>query len=102
MPDLFGFIDPAEFRELLLVGCAAFLSLSIFLCLFRAVLGPRAMDRLIASNVVGTKIVILLGTLALLTGEDTLVDVSLIYAAISFLATAVLTRVIEAARTARG
>ena len=95
MLDLPGAIGPTGFRQLLLAGCAAFLLLSIFLCLFRAVLGPRPMDRLIASNVVGTKAVILLAVLALLTGADYLADVCLACAAISFVATVALTRAVS-------
>lgn len=94
-----------DVRELLLTACAASLSISIFLCLFRAVLGPRTMDRLIAANAMGAKIIVLLSTISLMTGSGWFVDVSLIYAAMSFLGTVVLTNGIigrEGARAVDG
>ena len=91
-------LDPIELQDLLLLGSAASLSIAIFLCLFRAVLGPRMADRLVAANAMGTMIVVLLAIMALHTGEGYLADICLIYAALSFLATVVLTRSIVGGR----
>ena len=66
--------------------------LTIF-CLIRAVLGPTIADRLIAVNMMGTIVMVIIAVLALLMGEDYLVDICLIYAMISFLAVVVLTKV---------
>ncbi|MBQ9564970.1 MAG: hypothetical protein IJU98_05225 [Synergistaceae bacterium] len=84
--------DVSELRRLLLVGSAAFLSVTIFLCLVRAMLGPRFTDRVIAANIVGTKIIVLIAILALVIEETWLADVCLIYAVISFLSVVVLSR----------
>lgn len=92
MPDL------SELRRLLLMGSMAFLSVTIFFCLLRAVLGPRFTDRIIAVNIVGTKVIVLISVLALHIGEHYLVDICLIYAVVSFLSVVVLTRAFLARR----
>ena len=66
--------------------------LTIF-CLIRAVLGPTIADRLVAVNMMGTIVMVIIAVLALLMDEDYLVDICLIYAMISFLAVVVLTKV---------
>ena len=84
--------DPAHVQSLLLQVTTAALSVLIFLALLRGVLGPRFTDRVIASNMVNTEIVVLIAALALTPGEEYWADVCLIYAAVSFLAVVVLMR----------
>ena len=79
-------------RNILLIGSAVFLSATIFLCLMRAALGPRFSDRIIAANIIGTKIILLIAVMSLLIGEGYLADICLIYAVISFLSVVVLAR----------
>ena len=79
-------------REVLLIGSAVFLSATIFLCLMRAALGPRFSDRIIAANIIGTKIILLIAVLSMMIGESYLADICLIYAVISFLSVVVLAR----------
>lgn len=79
-------------RDLLLYGGAVFLSITIFFCLMRAALGPRFSDRIIAANIIGTKIILLIAVLSLMVGESYLADICLIYAVISFLSVVVLAR----------
>ncbi len=81
-----------EIKYYLLSGSAIFLSVTIFFCLLRAILGPRFTDRIIAANIIGTKVIVLISILALIIGEDYLLDICLIYAIISFLATVVLAK----------
>ena len=76
----------------LLVTSVIFLSVSIFFCLLRAVLGPRFTDRVIASNIISTKIIVLISALSLIIGQEYLVDICLIYAIISFISVVVLAR----------
>lgn len=71
----------------------AVLALLTIACLIRAALGPTIADRLVAVNMMGTIVMIIIGMLALLMKEDYLVDICLIYAMISFLAVVVLTKV---------
>lgn len=79
----------SEIFHIILIILAA---LTIF-CLIRAVLGPTIADRLVAVNMMGTIVMVIIAVLALLMEEDYLVDICLIYAMISFLAVVVLTKV---------
>jgi len=69
------------------------LALMMILCLFRAIVGPRMADRLIAINMMGTMVMTIICIMAVILGESSLVDICLIYAMISFLAVVVLTKV---------
>ena len=65
----------------------------LVLCLIRAIVGPRIADRLVAVNMTGTMVMVIISTLAVITEEGYLIDICLIYAMISFLAVVVLTKV---------
>lgn len=69
------------------------LALMMILCLFRAIVGPRMADRLIAINMMGTMVMTIICIMAVILNESSLVDICLIYALISFLAVVVLTKV---------
>lgn len=69
------------------------LSVMLSICLIRAILGPRVADRLVAVNMMGTMVIVMIAVLALLLKEGYLVDICLIYAMISFLAVVVLSKV---------
>ncbi|MDY6399349.1 MAG: monovalent cation/H+ antiporter complex subunit F [Synergistales bacterium] len=84
--------DENLIQHYILIVAAIFLSASIFICLMRATLGPRFSDRIIAANIVGTKIILLIAVLAVIIGESYLADVCLVYAIISFLSIVVLGR----------
>lgn len=75
------------------VGALIFLAVMVFLCLIRAVKGPSVADRIVAVNMMGTMVMVIIAILALLLKEGYLVDICLIYAMISFLAVIVLTKV---------
>ncbi|MBR4710449.1 MAG: sodium:proton antiporter [Clostridia bacterium] len=59
-------------------------------CLWRAFRGPQVTDRIIAINVIGTMVVIVICILTLRLGEDYLTDVAMIYTLLSFLAVVAL------------
>ncbi len=84
--------DVETLRNWLLTGCAVFLSLSVFVCLMRAMLGPRFTDRVVAANMVATQVMVLIAVLAVVVGREYLADICLIYAVISFLFVVVLGR----------
>ena len=67
----------------------------LFLCLLRACQGPTVADRLVAVNMMGTMIIVVIGVLTIVMGEGYLADICMIYAAVSFLAVIVLTKVIQ-------
>ena len=69
------------------------LGIMLFACLIRAVKGPRIADRLVSVNMMGTMVIVMISILALMLDEGFLVDVSLVYAMISFLAVVVLSKV---------
>ena len=79
--------------EALLNGSLVVLAILLFLCLIRAIRGPRISDRIVAVNMMGTLIVIIICVLAFLMGEGYLVDVAIIYTMLSFLAVVLLTKV---------
>ena len=69
------------------------LAAMLFACLIRAVRGPRIADRIVAVNMMGTMVMVMIAVMALMLGESYLVDICLIYAMISFLAVIVLAKV---------
>lgn len=79
--------------QILFTGVLIILAILLLLCLVRAVVGPRIADRIVAVNMMGTMVIVMIAILALMLGEDYLVDICIIYAMISFLAVIVLTKV---------
>jgi len=71
-----------------------FLSITIFFCLFFAVRGQRLTDKIIATNMIGVKTIILVVMVGVYFGEGYLIDVAMVFALISFLATVTFTRLI--------
>ena len=69
------------------------LSVMSLLCLLRLVLGPTAADRLLAVNMLGGMVISAIAVLSLLLKEEYLLDISFIYALISFLAVVVLAQI---------
>lgn len=68
----------------LLIGTMILLALLIIISMVRSVLGPRIADRIIAVNMTGTMIIMIIAVLSVFLDENYLVDVCLIYAMISF------------------
>ncbi len=69
------------------------LAIALFACLIRAIKGPRIADRIGAVNMMGTMVMVIMTAMSLMLKEDYLVDISLIYAMISFIAVVVITKV---------
>ena len=90
-------LSVAKATEYLMLLAMIVLAVALLFCLFRAILGPRFTDRLIAVNLIGTKVIILICVIALYIHESYVIDVALIYALISFLAVVVLTNVYKTA-----
>lgn len=68
------------------------LAIMILVCLVKAVIGPRVGDRLVCINMMGTVVIVVISILAIKIHEGYLVDISVIYAMLSFLAVIVLTK----------
>lgn len=79
--------------HVLFVVALIFLAVMVVLCLVRAIIGPKVADRIVATNMMGTMIMVMIAILALMLEEGYLVDICLIYAMISFLAVVCLTKV---------
>ena len=79
--------------HMLFVAALIFLAIMVVLCLIRAIIGPKVGDRIVAINMMGTMIMVIIAILASMLGEGYLVDICIIYAMISFLAVIVLTKV---------
>lgn len=82
-----------EMYHALYIALLALFSLLLLVCLVRAVKGPLVADRLMAVNMMGTMVMVMISVLALLLEEGYLVDICLIYAMISFLSVVVLSKV---------
>ena len=65
----------------------------VIACLIRAIRGPRIADRVIAANMTGTLIVIIICILSFVMNEGYLIDIAMIYTMLSFLAVVLLTKV---------
>jgi len=82
---------PHEYSGFLLFSLI-FLAITMSFCLLRGILGPRFTDRIVAVNMIGTKTILLIAILSVYMGESYLVDVCLVYALISFLSVAILSK----------
>ncbi|MBQ0042564.1 MAG: sodium:proton antiporter [Lachnospiraceae bacterium] len=69
------------------------LALMVLLCLIKAIIGPRVGDRLVCVNMMGTLVIVIICILAIKMKEGYLVDISIIYAMISFLAVVIFCKV---------
>jgi multicomponent Na+:H+ antiporter subunit F len=70
--------------EILLAAAAAFVLTSL-VGVFRIVRGPTMPDRVIAINVIGSNVVIVIALLAAAIGEPGALDIALVYALLNFL-----------------
>tara|TARA_B110000858_G_scaffold89711_1_gene103718 strand:- start:32853 stop:33116 length:264 start_codon:yes stop_codon:yes gene_type:complete len=65
------------------------------LALTRALLGPTVYDRMLAVNMFGTKIVLLIAVLGLVAGRFDFIDIALVYALINFISIIAVLRFFE-------
>jgi len=79
--------------EAVLTALLVILAVMVFLCLIRAIRGPKIADRIVATNMMGTLTMVIISVLAVKMDQGYLVDICIIYAMISFLAVTLLTKV---------
>jgi len=79
--------------DALLIGSMLVLAVLIIFSMLRSVRGPGIADRIIAVNMIGTMIIMIIAVLSVYLGENYLTDICLIYAMISFLSVVVLSKV---------
>ncbi|MBO6163813.1 MAG: sodium:proton antiporter [Lachnospiraceae bacterium] len=69
------------------------LMILILAAMIRAILGPRIADRIMAINMIGSMTIAVIAILSFYLGESSLLDICLIYAAISFVAVIVISKI---------
>jgi len=74
---------------------AAAILVVMFLALVRAFVGPTLYDRILAVNMFGTKTVLLICVLSLVSGRFDYVDIALVYALINFISIVAVLRFFE-------
>ncbi len=70
--------------DILLAAGAAFVGASL-IAVYRILRGPTMPDRVIAINVIGSNVVIVIALLAAAIGEPGALDIALVYALLNFL-----------------
>jgi multicomponent Na+:H+ antiporter subunit F len=83
------------FLEKSFILTAVILTAAAFLCLYRAVAGPTEADRVVSINIVGTKTVVIISLVSLVFHQEFFLDVALVYALISFIATIGIAKYME-------
>ncbi len=61
--------------------------ITMVLALIRAIAGPTVYDRVLAANMFGTKMILLIAVLGFLTGRPDFLDLALIYVLLNFIGT---------------
>jgi len=71
--------------ETILFGAAAAFVVTSLVGVYRVVQGPTMPDRVIAINVIGSNVVIVIAVLGAAIGEPGALDIALVYALLNFL-----------------
>jgi multicomponent Na+:H+ antiporter subunit F len=71
----------------MLTAVIAAICVSLILLLIRLILGATVFDRLLAANIIGTNIVVLIVLLAVAKDTESYIDIALIYAFLNFVGT---------------
>lgn len=72
--------------------------LASFFSLYRIIKGPTFFDRVLAVNLIGTKVVVLLALIDFLYDRPEFVDISIAYALINFIGTIAILKLKEKGR----
>lgn len=86
-------IQPTLLLRSFLILALCLMMAVCFVCLVRAIKGPRVSDRVVALNMIGTLVVMMICILSYLLEEAFLIDVAILYALLNMLVVVVLTRV---------
>lgn len=79
--------------EILITSALIILAICIMAAIIKSIIGPRLTDRIVSVNMVGTSVVSCIVLLTLYLDHSYILDMSLIYVIISFIAVVVLTNV---------
>lgn len=84
----------SDLLKIFLICCCSVLGIGALLCMIRAFKGPRFTDRVVAINMIGTITIAIMAILSVSMEADFLIDVSITYALLSFIAVVVLARLV--------
>lgn len=79
--------------HVILILAMAVLALCMAASLYRSIVGPSIVDRIMGVNMVNTQVMLFIVILSLYLGEGSLVDIALIYGLIGFVAVVVFCKV---------
>lgn len=79
----------------ILIATTIILACTIIVCMLRGLKGPSPGDRLLAINVIGTKTMVLISIVSFVLKENYFIDVVLVYALISFIASVIIAEVLQ-------
>ena len=80
----------------ILAAAVVIILLGVLIVGVRVLKGPRLLDRILATNVIGTKTIVLLALIGFLAGRPGFfLDIALAYALINFIATIAVLRYLE-------
>lgn len=71
------------------------LGITALLAIYRVIVGPTSWDRLIAVNLISSKVVSIMVAAALLFRRNIYMDVALVYAVIGFVSTIAVSKFLE-------
>lgn len=77
------------------MATAVILMVPVFACLYRAIVGPSAPDRVISINVIASKTVAVIALVSFASGEAFYLDVAVVYAMIGFIVTIGVAKYLE-------
>lgn len=69
------------------IAASAAILVAMAIAIVRGILGPTIYDRILATNMFGTKALLLIAVLGFLTDRPEFLDIALVYALINFIAT---------------
>ncbi len=79
--------------QIFLLVCLAGLGVLAILCLILVIIGPRTSGRMLGINMIGTQVIAAIALVSVLRGEETFIDVGVVYALLNFLAVVCLTKI---------
>jgi multicomponent Na+:H+ antiporter subunit F len=78
-------VSPSPLVAGVLLGAASLFALFAVVVLYRVFRGPTMQDRVVAVNVIGSNVVVVLALIAAAFDEPMFLDVALVYALLNFL-----------------
>lgn len=81
--------------NIFLMGVVIIVITNILVCLYRATKGPTIQDRVLAINIIGSKVLIVLVLMAVIFKNSIYLDVAILLVLLNFIVTIVISRYLE-------